>query len=70
MNARIHILVELVVVLRVRVRVRDSVSFRVSVRVGLEHFCERRSGDRTRVDCVCDFKKVPPDQLCPRTKRD
>ena len=32
--------------------------------LGLERFFERRSGDRTRVDGVCDFEKVPPDQLC------
>ena len=32
---------------------------------GLEQFLERRSGDRTRVDGVCDFEKVPPDQLFP-----
>ena len=43
---------------RVRVRVRVKTSF------------ERRSRDRTRVDGVCDFEKVPPDQLCPSAKRD
>ena len=36
--------------------------------LGLEQFVERRSGDRTRVDGVCDFEKVPPDQLCPSAK--
>ena len=45
-------MVEPVVVLRVRVRVRVRTIF------------ERQSGDRTRVDGVCDFEKVPPDQLC------
>ena len=38
--------------------------------VGLEQFFKRRSGDRTRVDGVCDFEKAPPDQLYPSTKRD
>ena len=28
--------------------------------LGLEHFFERRSGDRTRVDGVRVFEKVPP----------
>ena len=37
---------------------------------GLEQFFERRSGDRTRVDGVCDFEKVPPDQVCTSAKRD
>ena len=32
---------------------------------GLERFFERRLGDRTRVDSVCDFEKVLPGQLCP-----
>ena len=41
---------------------------RRGVGLGVEHFFERRSGDRTRVDGVCDFEKVPPDQLCPSTK--
>ena len=44
---------------RVRVRVRVRTSFRVRVRV--RTIFERRSGDRTRVDGVCDFEKVPPD---------
>ena len=58
----------------IRVRVRWSfrqekgVLFRVRVRVGI--FLERRSGDRTRVDGVCDFEKVLPDQVCPSAKRD
>ena len=46
--------------------VRDRVRVRVRVRT----IFERRSGDRTRVDGVCDSEKVPPDQLCPSTKRD
>ena len=40
------------------------------VRVRVRTIFERRSGDRTRVDGVCDFEKVPPDQLCPSAKRD
>ena len=52
----------------IRVRVRVSVRGRVRVRV--RTIFERRSGDRTRVDGVCDFEKVPPDQLCPSAKRD
>ena len=37
--------------------------------LGLEHYFECRSGDRTQVEGVCDFEKVPPDQLCPSAKR-
>ena len=38
----------------------------IRVRVWVRIIClERRSGDRTRVDGVCDFDKVLPDQLCP-----
>ena len=50
----------------VRVRVRARARARVRVRT----IFERRSGDRTRVDGVCDFEKAPPDQLCPSAKRD
>ena len=60
-------------VVRVRVRLRLRLGLRVRealkapgllrLGLGLEQFFERRSGDRTRVDGVCDFEKVPPDQL-------
>ena len=53
-----------------RVRVRNRVRVRVRVMVQVRTIFERRSGDRTRVDGVCDFEKVPPDQLCPSAKRD
>ena len=42
----------------------------VGLRLGLEQVFEHRSRDRTRVNGVCDFKKVRPDQICPSTKRD
>ena len=45
--------------MRVRVTVRDRA--RVRVRVRVRTIFERRSGDRTRVNSVCDFEKVPPD---------
>ena len=45
---------------RVRVKVRVEVRVRT--------IFERRSGDRTQVDGVCDFEKVPPDQLCLRAR--
>ena len=51
---------------RVRVRVRVGVGVRVRVKA----MFERPSGNRTRVDSVCDYEKVPPDQLGPSTKRD
>ena len=54
----------------VRVRVRVRIRIRIMVRVRVRTIFERRSGDRTRVDGVCDFEKVPPDQLCPSAKRD
>ena len=41
---------------------------RVWVRATVRTIFERRSGDRTRVDGVCDFEKVPPDQLCPSAR--
>ena len=41
---------------------------RVRVRVRREE--RERSGDRTRVDGLCDFEKVLPDQLCRSAKRD
>ena len=56
--------------IRVRVRVRGRVRGRVRVRVKVRTIFERRSRDRTRVDVVCDFEEVPPDQLCPSAKRD
>ena len=43
---------------------------RVRVRVRVKPIFERRSGVRTRVDGVCDFETVPPEQLCPSAKRD
>ena len=48
--------------MRLRVRLR--------VRVRVRTFFERRSGDRIRVDGICDFEKVPLDQLCPSAERD
>ena len=54
---------------RVRVRVRVRGKVRVRVRARVRTIFERRSGDRTRVDGVCDVEKVPPDQLCPSAKR-
>ena len=47
------------------VRVRVGVKVRVRVRV--RTFVDRRSEDRTR---VCDFEKVPPDELYPSAKKD
>ena len=46
----------------IRVRVRDKVTF-LSVRSGDRKIQESNSG-------VCDFEKVPLDQLCPSAKRD
>ena len=42
------------------IRVRVRVSVRVRVRVRVRTNFERRSGDRIRVDGVCDFEKAPP----------
>ena len=42
---------------------------RVGVRVRVRTILEHRSGDRTRVDGVCDFEKVLPDQVFPSAKR-
>ena len=62
--------------IKVMVGVRDRFRFRKlkffdqDLGLGLERFFERRSGDRTRVDGVCEFEKVSPDQLCPSAKRD
>ena len=53
--------------LRVRVRVRLKGP---RVRVRVRTIFQGRCRDRTRVDSVCDFAKVPPDQLCPSAKRD
>ena len=72
MNARIHwggmVRVRVRVTVRVAVRVRVRVT--VTVRARVRTILERRSGDRIRVDSVCDFEKVPPDQLYPGAKRD
>ena len=51
---------------RGRVRGKSRVRGRGRVRT----LFERRSGDRTWLDSVCDFEKVPPDQLYPSAKRD
>ena len=32
----------------------------IRVRARVRTICERRSRDRTQVDGVCDFEKVPP----------
>ena len=53
---------------RVRVRIRIRVRAKVRVRFRVSTIFERRSGDRTRVDGVCDFEKVLPDQLCPSAR--
>ena len=42
----------------------------VRVRVRVRTCFERRSVDGTRVDGVCDFEKVSPDQLFPSARRD
>ena len=55
---------------KVGVRVRVRLRLRVRVRVRVRTIFERRYGDRTRVDGVCDFEKVHPDQLGPSAKRD
>ena len=65
-NVRVGARVTVMVTVRTRVKVRARVRVKVRVRT----ICERRSGHRTRVDGVCDFEKVPPDQLCPSAKRD
>ena len=49
-------------------RARVRVGARVGVRIAT--IFEHRSRDRTRVDGVCDFEKVTPDQLCTSAKRD
>ena len=55
---------------RVRVRIRLRVKVKVRVRVRVRTSFERRFGDRTRVNGICDFKKVPPDKLYRSAKRD
>ena len=47
----------------------DDPRIELRVRVKVRTSFERRSGDRTRVDSVCDFEKVPPDQLCTSAKK-
>ena len=57
--------------IRVRVRVRVvRVTVRVRVGVRVRTTFTRRSGDRTWVDGVWEFEKVPLDQLCPSAKKD
>ena len=60
-GARIRVGVRIRTGARISVGVRVGVGVRIGVRV--RTICERRSGDQTRVDGVCDFERVPPDQL-------
>ena len=50
------------------IRVGVKVGVRVGVEVRVRREDRERSGDRTRVDGLYDFEKVPPDQLCPSDK--
>ena len=54
----------------VSIKAKAGVRVWVRVRYRVRTIFERRSGNRTRAEGVCDFEKVPPNQLCPRAKRD